>query len=168
VEPGTQPSIEETRFGVKVKTIQMQRDNPLSKSTDFISSAEQIRSAFEKDINEVLMVDSGGNILEGLSSNFFAVSSGVISTAGEGVLHGITREILLDVIIVLRIPLKFQAINLANINTIQEAFLTSTSRGVLGVNKIDHNFLPQPVPGEITHRIAFEFNRRVEAELEVL
>ena len=39
------------------------------------------------DVNEVLLQDRDGNVLEGSSSNFFAVMDGVVYTAGEGVLQ---------------------------------------------------------------------------------
>lgn len=37
-------------------------------------------------VNEILLVDEGGHILEGTQTNFFAVLEGRMHTAGEGVL----------------------------------------------------------------------------------
>jgi len=42
-------------------------------------------------------VDSCGGLYEGLSSNFFAVANGTVYTAGEGVLAGTVREVILQV-----------------------------------------------------------------------
>jgi branched-subunit amino acid aminotransferase/4-amino-4-deoxychorismate lyase len=39
---------------------------------------------------------SEGRILEGISSNFFAMKDGIIWTAEEGVLLGVTRSVVLD------------------------------------------------------------------------
>ena len=43
----------------------------------------------------MLLADGEGRILEGLSSNFFAVVGGAVQTAGEGVLAGTVREVAL-------------------------------------------------------------------------
>lgn len=37
-------------------------------------------------VNEILLVDEGGHILEGTQTNFFAVLEGRVHTAGEGIL----------------------------------------------------------------------------------
>jgi branched-subunit amino acid aminotransferase/4-amino-4-deoxychorismate lyase len=49
------------------------------------------------DVNEVLLVDDRGAVEEGMSSNFFAVTNGVVHTADEGVLKGTVRELVLEV-----------------------------------------------------------------------
>jgi branched-chain amino acid aminotransferase len=46
---------------------------------------------------QVLLADEGGRVLEGLSSNFFAVVGGAVHTAAEGVLPGTVREVALQV-----------------------------------------------------------------------
>lgn len=46
---------------------------------------------------QVLLVGEGGALLEGLSSNFFAVARGAVHTAGEGILAGTVREVVLAV-----------------------------------------------------------------------
>lgn len=49
------------------------------------------------DVNELLLADSDGTILEGLSSNFYVVMGGTLYTAGEGVLPGTVRDLVLEV-----------------------------------------------------------------------
>jgi hypothetical protein len=46
---------------------------------------------------QVVLGTPDGDLLEGLSSNFFALHRGVVVTADEGVLSGTIREIVLEV-----------------------------------------------------------------------
>ena len=46
---------------------------------------------------QVVLVSPDGSLMEGLSSNFFALEEGAVVTAGEGVLSGTIREIILEV-----------------------------------------------------------------------
>ncbi len=42
-------------------------------------------------------MEPSGSLLEGLTSNFFALQQGVLLTAEEGVLSGTVRELVLQV-----------------------------------------------------------------------
>jgi branched-chain amino acid aminotransferase len=83
--------------GAKVITEYRHRENPKAKLTNFIKTASEARSKMPSGINEILMLDDDGTILEGLSSNFFAMIRNEIWTAENGVLSGITRSLALDV-----------------------------------------------------------------------
>jgi len=108
-----------------------------------------------------------GDALEGLSSNFFGVKNGTVFTAEEGVLPGITRSLILESISELGIPLVRQPVKAEDLRLLDEAFVSSTSRGVLPVVKIDDDTISH-VPGELTTTIARNFNGRVAMRLEHL
>lgn len=162
------PSNIERLSGAVVVTRRMHRDNPRAKGTDFIRSAERIRSEIPEGVNEVLMVGEQGQILEGLSSNFFAVQRNTIWTADEGVLNGITRGLILEAISDLGLRIIFKAFLYEDMDKLSEAFITSTSRGVLAIRRIDKIDLPFPVPGELTERIVSVYQDRIIRELEPL
>ena len=65
------PDTQDYQHGVNVSTRVMHRDNALAKSTQFIHMAKKVRSEMPSGDNEVLMIGEKGEILEGLSSNFF-------------------------------------------------------------------------------------------------
>lgn len=90
-----------------------------------------------RDSNEVLLRDSDGNLYEGLSSNFFVVdANGTVITAPEDfVLNGTIRRIAIQCCVKLGIPVAYELPNIANIDTWQGAFLTSTSRLLLPIDK---------------------------------
>jgi branched-chain amino acid aminotransferase len=151
--------------GVKTITCSIQRSVPKAKLTRFINSANDIRKQMPDDVHEALMVSSG-KILEGLSSNFFAIKEGVIWTAEEGVLSGVTRSVVLDEIRGEGIISRFSPLPVEDISVIEEAFITSSSRGVLPVVQIDDQQIGAGKPGPITIQLHKRYLQRIEEELE--
>jgi branched-chain amino acid aminotransferase len=166
MEPLVVPSEEDRRAGVVTITRRMHRENPLAKGTGFIHPAEQIRSEIAMDINEVLMVGQEGELLEGLSSNFFAVQHGTVWTSNEGVLRGITRGVVLEAVKRTGIPVNLTHFSVDHIAEMEEAFITSTSRGVLAIRRIDEINMPAPVPGCITQKIEDAYQEQIIQEVE--
>jgi len=147
------------REGVRCATAPaLHRRLPSAKSTSFIAPASQARAGAE--VQELLLTD-GNAVLEGSSSNFFAVLDGALRTAGEGVLAGITRGAILRLADGL-LPLVLEPVALAELPRLQEAFISSVSRGVLPVTEIDGQSVGDGVPGPIT----VELGRRFRAEIE--
>jgi branched-chain amino acid aminotransferase len=153
VESLQTPSPREYAWGVKALTRKMERRIPRAKLTGFISRARQVRADLPADVNEVILVDAQGYLREGLSSNFFAVIDGEIFTASEGVLAGITRSLVLDVIARMELPVCWQAIHLTHLPDLDEAFITSSSRAVLAIVQIDGMIVGSGKPGEITQAL---------------
>ena len=155
--------------GVKViLTRQLSRHLPQAKLTDFIPQAEAERHKLPEDVNETLMVDAQGFILEGLSSNFFAVKQGEIWTAQQGVLDGITRRQALVAAQAVGIPVHRQSLRIDEIDQISEAFITSASRGVLPVTQIGDFLIGSGLPGTLTRRLMSAYNNRLALELETI
>ncbi|MGB2909290.1 MAG: aminotransferase class IV, partial [Anaerolineales bacterium] len=123
--------------GVRVITCRLQRDNPKAKLTASIPVADKIRGQLPTGVEEALMVDEAGSILEGLTSNFFAVKGNEIWTNEESVLSGITRLLVLDEAVRIELPVNFRSITITDIHNLEEAFITSSSRGILPVMQID-------------------------------
>jgi len=154
--------------GVKVVTRRLQRENPKAKLTGFIETAAAIRQDLPAGVNEAVMVDRDGRLLEGLSSNFFAIKDGVIWTAEQGVLSGITRGLVLEVIQDAGIPLKFEGVCIKELSDLEEAFITSASRAVLPVTEIDTTKVGNGAPGRITQAVMQGYRDRLENELDTV
>ncbi len=159
------PTEQDYRLGVAAVTRQMQRQNPHAKLTGFLAEAERTRQA-AGGIHEVLMVSAEGRLLEGLSSNFYAVRSGVVWTAEEDVLAGITRALILDETDRAGLPVQREGLPAVDLGNAEEAFISSTSRGVLAVTQIDGAAVGIGRPGALTRLISERFTRRLESELE--
>jgi len=166
IEPLVTPSVDEYEQGVAVVTRSMHRENPKAKSTLFIHKAEEAKSIMRGGVNEILMVSEEGNVLEGLSSNFFAILGGSVWTAQEGVLFGVTRSMVLDVINDLQIACTLEALTARDLDNLEEAFITSASRGVLPVVKVDDILVGSGKPGIVTQKIRAGFERLIEEIME--
>lgn len=166
VDALTVPTPAQRLNGVRTLTREMRRSNPSAKLTDFISSSKNTRQLLKQGYEEILMVEKSGEILEGLSSNFFAVVDGDLWTAGEGVLFGITREMVLQISSEQGLSLHLKPQNLSNLQVFDEAFITSTSRAVLPVTEIDHQPIGSGKPGPITQQLMESYERQVLREIE--
>jgi branched-chain amino acid aminotransferase len=168
-EPLLLPSKELFRIGAVVILAQdVRRDTPQAKSTVFIRKADEIRHHLPKGVNEALLTDASGLILEGLSSNFFSIRQGVLSTASEGVLEGITREIVLRCAQQMGIEVDFSGIHINELISCDECFITSTSRGVLPVIKVDNLVIGTGVPGPLTRALHKRFSLTIKRLVELI
>jgi branched-chain amino acid aminotransferase len=153
--------------GVCVNTNNLTRNNPKAKLTSFLQKSEKIKKfCKENNLEESIILSPGKKLLEGLSSNFFAVQNKQIFTADNEVLSGATREIILAEALKENIDINFIPISYDQIVTIEEAFLSSTSRGLLPVIKIDGIQVADGRPGNITNRLLSRLNERMLMEAE--
>jgi len=151
--------------GVRVITCRLQRDNPKAKLTTSIPVTDKIRGQLPPGVEEALMVDEAGRILEGLTSNFFAVKGGELWTNEESVLSGITRSLVLDEAVRIELPVFFISITNTEIPNLEETFITSSSRGILPIKKIDRTLIGNGKSGPITKRLMDCLEDRIRNEL---
>ena len=107
---------------------------------------------------EFLLLDDDRHILEGTGTNFWAVRDGVVYTAGEGVLEGVTREIILQLVPELGIELRLAAIRVEDIPALDEAALSGSSRAFLPVVEIAGQPVGDGRPGPVSRRILAAYN----------
>jgi len=155
------------REGVWCVSVAHHRDVPKVKDTRFIATARSAYEALPAGAHEGLMIAEDGTVLEGLSSNFFAVREGILHTEDTRVLPGITRGIVLELARGL-LPLATGAVRLDQIEELSEAFLTSVSRGVLPVVRVDRATVGDGRPGPVVREMARRFDALVEREAEPL
>lgn len=153
------------REGVACVTVSLHRDNPRSKDTRFIREAGAAYDHLPAGAHEGLMVAKDGAILEGLSSNFFAILDGALYTEEERVLAGLTRSLVLETAAGL-LPRAPRALLRDEVGRAQECFITSASRGVLPVVRIDGVAVGAGAPGALTREIRRRYERQVEVEAE--
>jgi len=153
--------------GARCISVPLQRSAPRVKDTHFISTAQAAYRDLPEGTHEGLMVAEDGTILEGLSSNFFAVREGILHTEDERVLPGITRGLVLDLAKGL-LPRATGSVRLDQIPELSESFLTSVSRGVLPVVRIDDTTIGSGRPGPVTRELGCRFDALVEREAEPL
>lgn len=151
LEPFTPPETNLYRHGVRVISLYLPRPHPLLKTTAFLARAAAARASLPPDIYEAIRLSRSGKALEGLSSNFYLVRSGEIVTARQGILLGVTRRLTLRQARRLRLPITYAAPDLRS--PFEEAFLTSSSRGLMPIVEIDGQPVGEGLPGPITRHL---------------
>ena len=151
--------------GAACLTVPVRRFNPHAKDTQFIATASAAYGGLPPGVEEGLMLAEDGSVLEGLSSNFFAVKKGRLWTEEGRVLAGVTRALVLEVATEV-LPVERTATRLGD--GVEECFITSVSREVLPVVSIDGRQVGDGRPGPVTREIARRFAALVEREAEAL
>lgn len=151
--------------GARVITIGLERHNPAAKTTVWMTERQAAVQTFPVGIYEGILTAADGTMLEGTSSNFYAILNGTLRTANEGVLGGIGRRVLLKVAPdILSVDLRPVRID----EPFDEAFLTSASRHVIPVVEIDGRKVGSGQPGPYTLRLRDAYDRWAAAHLELI
>jgi len=153
--------------GVACATLELRRENPHAKDTRFIAAAQEAHDRLPAGVEEGLILGEDGSILEGLSSNFFGVVDGVLRTEEDRALGGVTRSLVLEAAERLT-PVERRAVRPHERPRLGEAFLTSVSREVLPVVRIDGRPVGDGRVGEKTRAIMRGFADLVRREAESL
>ncbi len=153
--------------GVACVTLDVRRGNPRAKDTRFIATAQGAYDRLPAGVEEGLIVGDDGAVLEGLSSNFFAVLDDTLRTEEALALPGVTRSIVLEVADAL-LPLERRAVRRHELPRVGEAFVTSVSREVLPVVRVDGRLIGDGRPGDKTRAIVRAFAELVRREAERL
>ena len=153
--------------GAACATIDLHRDNPHAKDTRFIATARAAYARLPEGVEEGLLVAEDGSVLEGLSSNFFAIRGSELRTEDARVLAGVTRSLVLEVAGPL-VAIRLLAVRRDELPAIEEAFITSVSREVLPVVRIDGRAVGEGRVGPRTRAIIDGFGALVSREREEL
>ena len=153
--------------GVKVALIHAKRQNPVAKTTAWMQQRQEATADIPFDIYESILVSENGELLEGTGSNFYAVLNGTLRTASENILNGISRQVVLNVISEMHVlPLELRGVTVNNLPQLEEAFLTSSSRGVIPIIEIDGNPVGDGKPGQFTLELQRCYDTWTDAHLE--
>lgn len=167
IEPFQPPPLPYYKRGVKVGLVPYSRNEAKAKDSRFIEERQVLKADLDEDIYEVMWYDDAGYILEGTSTNFYAVLNDTLYTAGDGVLEGIARSVVLEVTQRF-LPLKLEALHISQLGDIREAMLTSSSRGVMPIVKVGDTIVGDGEVGTYYQRLAAGYHDQIERELESL
>ncbi len=141
--------------GRRLKTVYCQRHNPLIKNTDYFNAERLLSYDISTLGYDDILYSDGSQLLETSRANFFIVINGTIFTARDYVLEGITRKIVLDLAHKNHIAIGLGPIKFRNLEAAEEAFITSTTKGVWPVIAVDEKRFEV---GPITLKLREMFN----------
>lgn len=149
-----QPQLSETglrlQIGDRCRNHQ-QALSPAAKTGNYLNNILALLEARQQGAEDALMLNAQGEIAEATTSNFWLVADGVVQTPSleAGILHGITRYFLLQILRDRQIPHQETTLKPADLWLADEAFLSSSVRLLMPVKQIDDYVLPR-CPGPIT------------------
>lgn len=152
---------------VKLEARTSARENALAKDSKWVEQRRGLEELQASDCEEVLLADKDGNIAEGSQSNFFAIdrSTGDVVTAGDGILEGTVRGVLLQVCADDGIGVRFKPPSLIDARDGQWAgcAISSTSRLFLPADLVT-----VPEDGKTVEETGGELSCQVFASSKVL
>ena len=116
--------------------------------------------------DEALMLDVAGHCSEGAASNLFAVAGGTLITPPLtcGPLPGITRAVVLALAARLGISAEERVMTPADLAGAEEAFLTSSFRGIAPLVRVNGRAIAAGGPGPVTRTLLAAYAALVAAE----
>ncbi|MFQ5993898.1 MAG: aminotransferase class IV [Acidiferrobacterales bacterium] len=127
--------------------------DPRIKNYHWLDFVQGLFEAYDRNAENVILVDRDGNITEGPGFNVLMVKDGHVTTPAVGVLEGITRRTTLELCAEVGIRANEEPIPAATINDADEVFITSTAGGVMAVTCVDGKPIGNGKPGPITKQL---------------
>ncbi|UTR15480.1 aminotransferase class IV [Salipaludibacillus sp. LMS25] len=152
-------SSEKRTEGFRVLTTEDDRwKNCYIKSLNLLPNVLAKQKAKEHGYDEAVYHENG-TVKEGSTSNIFAVKNGLLYTYPplKGILHGITRKIVITLAGELDIQTKEEPFSLDFLYEADEVFVTSTSLEIMTVKQVDDRLLPTERP--ITAQLQAHFRQ---------
>jgi branched-chain amino acid aminotransferase len=172
VKPHVDPPATALADGVALSLATIVRNHPGSvdpaiKSNNLLNNALAMQQAYREGTFEALMKNHRGELCECAQSNIFFVRAGVLLTppVDAGLLVGVTRAYVLGLAAVLQRPAVEQVLVEGDLESVEEAFLTSTTREIVPVVRIGERPIGDGRPGAVTRQLMDAFTAGVAQRL---
>jgi branched-chain amino acid aminotransferase len=170
VKPLEEPPARVVSEGIRVSLVPILRNhpgsvNPIIKSNNLLNNALAMQEAKRRGGEEGLMCNYRGELSECSQANFFIVRDGVALTPASeaGLLEGLTRAFLFEVGRDVGVEVHGARLFPKDLETADEAFITSTTRELSPVTRIDDRAIGTGRPGPVTLRLLEGYRRRARA-----
>jgi branched-chain amino acid aminotransferase len=119
--------------------------------------------------DEAIFLDTDGHCSEATASNLFVVLNGTLVTppVSCAALPGVTRAVVLDLASAAGITSEERAFDAEALATADEAFLTSSLRGIAPISSMDGQPIGSGAPGPVTARLGEAYRRLIDQECGV-
>jgi len=148
--------------GYYLITTRLQREVPEAKTSNYTAAVRALKEAARRGADDALFVNEQGHVQEATRSNFFLFRGDTLVTPREEILLGITRNVVLDLARG-RFPIEERPILLEELALAGEAFVTSSSKEIVPVVRIDEQVIGDGRPGPRTTELERRFIEMVES-----
>jgi branched-chain amino acid aminotransferase len=153
--------------GVEVTISSVRRSQRMAdvKSGSLIHQVLASSEAKEKKVFEAVLLTADEKLSDGITSNIYLVRDGKLMTPSHdaGIVEGITRGVILDLSHRMGLPVIEGLFPVSEIFGADEMFLTSTTREVVPIVRVDGRAIGDGRPGPVTKRLLDVY--RAEAQL---
>jgi branched-chain amino acid aminotransferase len=143
--------------------------SPAAKTGNYLNNILALIEAKQAGADDALLLNNQGEVTEATTSNLWIVRKGIVYTpvVESGILQGITRQFLLDLLKVWQVACKETTLTPEDLWDAEEAFLSSSVRLMAPVERIDDYTLPN-CPGALTRRLFAGLIERMTAKADAL
>jgi branched-chain amino acid aminotransferase len=156
--------------GLSALTASARRDErALTSGVKTLAYTEAIASlgrARDEGADEVIFLDTEDHVSEASASNIFIVSGAALVTPplSCGVLPGITREAIIELAATLGVQMMERPVSPSELSGADEAFLTSSLRGIAPLVRVDGRAIASGSVGQVTRELSAAYSELVESE----
>ncbi len=169
VKPFEPPAARVFDEGIRISLVDMLRNhprsvNPVIKSNNLLNNALAMQAAYRAGGEEALMCNYRGELTECAQSNFFMVRGGAVLTpvSTAGLLEGVTRALVFELGRDLGIDVREEILRPEDLDTADEMFITSTTRALSPVVRIDDRVVGSGKPGPVTRRLLGAYHEKAQ------
>ncbi len=155
--------------GIRISLVDIMRNHPASvnpaiKSNNLLNNAMAMQAAYRTGAEEALMCNYRGELSECSQANFFLVRGGVALTpkTSAGLLDGVTRTFMFEVGKDVGIDVREEVLHPKDLETADEMFLTSTTRELSPVVRVDSRVVGSGRPGPVTQALLDGYRKRAQ------
>lgn len=146
--------------GIKVVTEHSERAIPQAKTINYIPAIIALNRASAVQALDAIYVTPDGHVLEGTTTNIFAFIGDTLVTAEDGILHGITRRVALQ-LAAEQFKVETRPLLLDELMKADEVFLTSSNKEICPIRQVDDQVFTAPGPN--TQRLMAAFTAYAKA-----
>lgn len=151
--------------GVKVITVDEERHLPEAKSLNYIAAIIAQKAAREAGAIEALYVDRLGNVREGTTTNVFAFTGGTVVTPAVGILPGVTRGRVIEVLAA-NYTVEERPLALDELLRAEAVVMSSANKQVVPIVQINDTVIGDGTVGPHARHAMDAFHAYVMAEAE--
>lgn len=141
------------------------------KTANYLDSVLGLKRAETEGFDDILWGNAEGEVTEAASANIFLIARDgdmvefVTPPSQSGLLLGITRDTVISLLAKAKIPVHEQIVHVDELPRFDEAFLCSTVRGLVPVNRIDKHRLHTARPNAVYRHVERLFLTWVETQV---
>ena len=148
--------------GMEIITVKTRRNHPEAlhpklKTLNYLNNILAKIEAGKEGYIEAIMLDHEGYVAECTGDNIFFIKGGRMFTPNRSILIGITRNMVIEIAKEEGIITEERLIELGEIYSADECFLTGTAAEIIPVVKVDGKVIGNGKPGTVTKRLIAMF-----------